>query len=62
MHTSFSMDYQDIRLIVDGLVSVLNRKPVDIPEKVIISCATCGSEMKFMFSILPNNARIRGSG
>lgn len=62
MHTSFSMDYQDIRLIVDGLVSVLNRKPVDIPERVMISCATCGSEMKFMFSILPDNARIRGSG
>lgn len=62
MHTSFSMDYQDIRLIIEGLVVMLNKSPPELPEKVYISCAVCGEEMKFMFSILPNNTRIRGSG
>ena len=62
MHTSFSMDYDDIRLIVDGLKAVLNKAPNESPESVYISCSNCGKEMKFMFSILPTNVRIRGSG
>ncbi|QEN04560.1 transposase [Thiospirochaeta perfilievii] len=61
MHTSFNMEYKDIRLIIDGLVAVLNKPVKPIIQKVFISCSACGKEMKFMFSILPNNIRIRGS-
>jgi hypothetical protein len=62
MHTAFKFDYQDIRLIIEGLNSLLNRTPIATPEKVYISCKSCGKEMKFMFCILPNNIRIKGSG
>ena len=61
MHSSFSLDYDKLRLIVEGFNSVMN-KAKEIPEKVHLSCPSCGKTMKFMFSILPNNARIRGSG
>jgi hypothetical protein len=62
MHTSFSMEYKEIILIVEGLVSVLNKPTKEIPKKENITCSSCGKDMKFMFSILPNNIRIRGSG
>ncbi len=62
MHSSFSLDYSELRLIVEGFNSVMNRAPKEVLEKVYISCSSCGKEMKFMFSILPNNTRIRGSG
>ncbi len=61
MHTSFSMDFKDIRLIIEGLAIVLNRPVEEAVQKVYISCSICGKEMKFMFSILPNNIRIRGA-
>ena len=62
MHSSFSLDYDKLRLIIDGFNSVMNKTAKEIPEKVYLSCSSCGKPMKFMFSILPNNARIRGSG
>ncbi len=62
MHPSFLLDYEDIRLIIDGLEAVLNRAPKKKSESIFISCTVCGKEMKFMFSILPCNVRIRGSG
>lgn len=61
MHSSFSLDYDKLRLIVEGFNSVMNRAAREVPEKVHIFCSSCGESMKFMFSILPNNARIRGS-
>ena len=61
MHTSFQMEFKDIRLIIEGLVAILNKPVKDKIEKVFIPCTVCGKEMKFMFSILPNNIRIRGS-
>jgi len=62
MHSSFSLDYDKLRLIVEGFNSVMNKAAKEAPEKVYLSCSSCGETMKFMFSILPNNARIRGSG
>ncbi len=62
MHSSFSLDYDKLRLIVEGFNSIMNKAAKEIPEKVYLSCSSCGKTMKFMFSILPNNARIRGSG
>ncbi|MDA3937905.1 MAG: transposase, partial [Spirochaetia bacterium] len=62
MHSSFSMDYGKLRLIVEGFNSVMNKAAREVPEKVLMYCSSCGESMKFMFSILPNNARIRGSG
>ena len=61
LHTSFHMGYEDIRLIIEGLVAVLNKPIKEKVEQVLISCGACGKEMKFMFAILPNNIRIRGS-
>ena len=61
MHTSFYPDYDKLRLIVEGFNSVMNKTAKEVPEKVYIYCSSCGKTMKFMFSILPNNARIRGS-
>jgi len=61
MHTSFSMKYDDIKIIIEGLVSVLNKPVKESVGKVFISCSSCGKEMKFMYSILPYNIRIRGS-
>jgi len=61
MNPSFNMDYKDIRLIIDGLIAILNKPVKDCVKKIIISCSKCGNEMQFMFSILPNNIRIRGS-
>jgi len=62
MHPSFSMKFKDIMLIVEGLKSVLNKPQPKTHPREFISCSSCGEEMKFMFSILPNNIRIRGSG
>ena len=62
MHSSFSLDYDKLRLIVEGFNSVMNKAAKEVPEKVYLFCSSCGESMKFMFSILPNNARIRGSG
>lgn len=62
MHTSFSLDYDELRLIVEGFNSVMNKAEKEVPEKVSMSCSVCGKSMKFMFSILPGGARIRGSG
>ena len=62
MHSSFSLDYDKLRLIVEGFNSVMNKVAKVAPEKVYLSCSSCGKTMKFMVSILPNNARIRGSG
>lgn len=62
MHPSFSTNYEDIRLIIDGLEVVLNKAQKERPERIYISCSSCGNEMKFLFSILSSNIRIRGSG
>ncbi len=62
MHTSFSLDYDKLKLIVEGFNSVMNKAAIEIPKKIYLTCSSCGKTMKFMFSILPNNARIRGSG
>lgn len=62
LHSSFYINYDEIRIIIEGLQAVLNRPKKEKPERIYISCSKCGNEMKFMFSILPNNIRIRGSG
>ena len=52
----------DVIDFIEGFNSVMNKAVKEVPEKVYLSCPSCGKPMKFMFSILPNNARIRGSG
>ena len=61
MHSSFSLDYDKLRLIVEGFNSVMNKVAEEVPEKIYLFCSSCGKTMKYMFSILPNNTRIRGS-
>jgi hypothetical protein len=36
MHSSFSLDYDKLRLIVDGFNSVMNKAAKDVPEKVYL--------------------------
>ena len=61
MHSSFSLDYDKLRLIVEGFNSVMNKAAEEVPEKIYLFCSSRGKTMKYMFSILPNNTRIRGS-
>ena len=62
MHPSFFLDYDELRLIVEGLNSILNKAKIEILESVYLTCSSCGNAMKFMFSILPTGDRIRGLG
>jgi len=63
MHASFTLDFDEIRLIVEGFNAVMNRdvSKNKVQEKVDMYCSVCGKSMKFMFSIQPSKARIRGS-
>ena len=60
MHSSFSLDFDEIRLIVEGFNSVMNKAVKKVQKEVHMNCSVCGKSMKFMFAILPNNTRIIG--
>lgn len=61
LHTSFFIDFDELRIIVEGFNSVINRTAEKVQKKIEITCSLCGKSMKFMYSILPDNTRIRGS-
>jgi hypothetical protein len=63
LHPSFSIPLEDLKKLMEEVLKV-KMKPLEkvVSQKLKIKCNSCGEVLKFIYSILPGNIRIVGTG
>ena len=64
MHPCFSLNIAEVKEIIIATIGsdIYAEVKMELIPKPVLECSICGKSLIYMFSILPNNTRIIGTG